>query len=714
MPSNRRGHRRATRTFAGIALLGAACLTYAVIDHVSNPQLLLIEACATAQATTKWIADNLVRQLLEIEGQVHGIAEQLHTGALSRGNIGAACIEQLLKSPGLYGLCPAFEPLEGPERDLFDPYWRRAGHEIIMLDSDDESSDYSIPDPGPIPGARRTHWYHVPMLLERAWVEPYFCLDGETLMVTYGERLLLPGGRAAVMVGDLSLDWLREALSGYPVGRTGYALILSEGQRFIAHPNRRLLGRSMDEVLASPELASASELDVLRWIDANLDEALRDGGALDAGRNRELHATRIDPPGWLLVTVFVPNEVVPTTDAERRSRTAILLATFPLLIGLLGWSVPRRLGAAKVRLIVCALSLMLIVGIGLQWRWSLEFPARQDEADFPVYDDGMTNAVLARLLPSGPPSDVTPAYLHSDWESSERIATGIFIQSARFLGPYNVAVTGYVWQRGGNTERPGVVFPEAEEFTLDHVASEADVDRWYFTADLRQSFDYKTYPVDREQIWIRLWPASFEQGTTLIPDFRAYDGMERDTKPGLEKNFVLEGWDCIGAYFSYRSNSYRVDFGAADYVAHNERPELYFNIDLQRKFIGPFVSDLMPMLVVAVLLFAILMIQTRRDESGLLGFSASTVLSYCSGLFFVLIISHVYVREKLAVPQIIYIEWFYFTMYALLLLLSLNAVQFARGRHMKLFGLDDTEWITLAYWPIALGILFLMTLWTFF
>jgi hypothetical protein len=384
-----------------------------------------------------------------------------------------------------------------------------------------------------------------------------------------------------------------------------------------------------------------------------------------------------------------------------------------VILGLVGLVLPVRLGARRAWCIALILSVLLLLGIGFQWAWSLRYPALHDAEDFPVYDDCTAYATLSRLLPTGPdPVD------HVRLEIDPPIPTGIFVQSAKFLGAYNVEVTGYVWQcfesLDAASSAAGVVFPEAEDTSMTRVASAPKTACWYFEANLRQPFDYTTYPIDRERVWLRIWPADFVDGTTLIPDFRAYDSMDALEKPGLEEDFVLEGWECAGSFFSYRTHSYRVDFGAPDYVAHNDLPELYFNIDLQRKFIGPFVSDIMPMTVVAILLFAILMIQTRRDESGLLGFSASTVLTYCSGLFFVLIISHVYVREKLAVPQIIYIEWFYFTMYALLLLLSLNAVQFARGRHVRLFGLEHSEWVTLTYWPVTLGILFLFTLKTFF
>jgi len=716
MSSGKRNRRRSAVVFLLLALVGAGSLAYTLYDHVRRPSQLLARAQRTAQEMSIEIADAIDWEIREVERQVHDIATRLSSGDLNQSNLRESVLSHLASNAGLYGVAAIYAPASADHPDLYGRYWRRQGSDIILMPLE-EIQDYTLPDPGPSPGAERTHWYHVPLERGIAWIEPYYCPLGETLMVTYGERLALPpeteASRAAVAVGDLSLTRLRELLSRFPVGQTGYAFILSEGDRLIAHPNRDLLGLSLDEILQGAGGAGSSEAAILAQVAANRDPpASTRAPAAVTDNTYDLQAERIERAGWSLITVFSHAEIVPTTVAERRSRTAILLSVFPLVVGLFGSLIPRGYRRTRLLALAAVASLAFIVGIGCLWHWALRYPTEIDSQSFPVFDTSMTNAVLSRLLPDG------PGAVLGDWQSADRIATGVFIQSAKFLGPYNVAVTGYIWQRFEDDRAldkvPGVILPEAEDLTMTRVASSEGFVRWYFEADLRQSFDYASYPIDREHIWIRLWPANFDESVILVPDFAAYDDVARKTKPGLERDFVLEGWACVATHFSYRANSYRSDFGAVDYVAHNNRPELYFNIDLQRKFIGPFVSDLMPMLVVAVLLFAILLIQIRKDESGLLGFSASTVLSYCAGLFFVLIISHVYVREKLAVPQIIYIEWFYFTMYALLLLLSLNAVRFARGRHMKLFGLDYTEWITLAYWPITLGILFLMTLWTFF
>ena len=111
-----------------------------------------------------------------------------------------------------------------------------------------------------------------------------------------------------------------------------------------------------------------------------------------------------------------------------------------------------------------------------------------------------------------------------------------------------------------------------------------------------------------------------------------------------------------------------------------------------------------------ILLFAVLMTKsTDERRAGLLGFSSSMVLEYSAGLFFVLIVSHIYIRQKLAAQGIIYLEYFYFIMYIALLLVSTDSIVFAI-RHSR----DDTPRRSLplaqvAYWPLITGTAFALT-----
>lgn len=158
-----------------------------------------------------------------------------------------------------------------------------------------------------------------------------------------------------------------------------------------------------------------------------------------------------------------------------------------------------------------------------------------------------------------------------------------------------------------------------------------------------------------------------------------------------------------------------IPFGIEGYPRQRAFPELYFNVGLKRDFIDPFISDMIPIVIVAFLVFAVLMISTRQEEQiGLFGFSTSAVLGYCAALFFVLIVSHVHLRETLAARGIIYLEYFYFVMYAAVLVVSTNSILFASSVGPRFIHYKDNLVVKLLYWPTVLGAILGITTYVFY
>ena len=111
-----------------------------------------------------------------------------------------------------------------------------------------------------------------------------------------------------------------------------------------------------------------------------------------------------------------------------------------------------------------------------------------------------------------------------------RIPTGIFLQSFEFLNTNNVEMAGFVWQSYG-PEIPdhvmrGIVLPEAveEAYRAEEVWRVEQDDGteeigWYFSGKFRQNFDYRLYPFDRQDIWLRIWSPEPVEGVIPVPDF---------------------------------------------------------------------------------------------------------------------------------------------------------------------------------------------------
>ena len=213
----------------------------------------------------------------------------------------------------------------------------------------------------------------------------------------------------------------------------------------------------------------------------------------------------------------------------------------------------------------------------------------------------------------------------------------MFIQSIEFTTANDVKVTGYIWQkykRGVHDDiSRGFVLPEAEApvikevynrpligdgakdgllsnislgFTKDDCTKRSlkrhrvgpkgcsQLIGWYFSTSIRQNFTYGAYPFDDQYVWLRLWHKDFDRNVVLVPDLASYKVTEPSALPGIETDFVLPGWSLRDSVFTYRRHGYNTNFGIDDYVGQEAFPALYFNVHINREFLGPFVLPFLP------------------------------------------------------------------------------------------------------------------------
>lgn len=311
-------------------------------------------------------------------------------------------------------------------------------------------------------------------------------------------------------------------------------------------------------------------------------------------------------------------------------------------------------------------------------------------------------------------------------KSKNRIPTGIFLQSLKFNNSSEVNLTGYVWQtqatsfcQGDLSKVPvGFIFPEAIESGnniaprltyCEPINDGREVIGWYFETTLKQRFEYSKYPFDHKTVWVRLWSSSFGQKELLVPDLSAYADTREGSTFGYDKDIVLGHWRLIETFFDYKLNSYNSDFGVFDGGKIDAYPELYFNVVIERHFLNSFVVYILPLSIIACLVFASVMMITKDPErASSFGFSASGVIGVCSGLFFVVLVSQVQIRREFAGTKVVYIEFFYPVMYVTFLAVSVNSYLFAlpnpgNNRILNLIEYEDNLLPKVLYWPLLLG-----------
>ena len=330
-------------------------------------------------------------------------------------------------------------------------------------------------------------------------------------------------------------------------------------------------------------------------------------------------------------------------------------------------------------------------------------------------------------------------YLQENWEDrvvakagnvepTRKIKTGIFIQSLKFFNSTEVNLTGYIWQRYEDGRHDGIkpapgeigfILPEQVDSSFEpreayrQRLAQEEVIGWILEATLRQPFDYATYPFDHKTVWVRLWHKQFSRNIVLVPDFEAYQATGPTDIFGIEEEIVLETWERENTFFDYKLSSYDTDFGISNYVGQQGFPELHYNFVVKRKFENAFIVYLLPLFLVATLLFAALLtISDKAELSERFGFSVSGFIGAASALFFVVMLAHIQLREQFAGSGIVYIEYFYILMYALLVAATANTYIFSLQpkRWCGFILYEDNILVKIAYWPVVLGCLILITL----
>ena len=144
--------------------------------------------------------------------------------------------ERLLRNNDfIYGSGVAFEPdYYRSEGHHFSPYsYRGDDGAICSKQVGGKAYDYHYMD-----------WYQIPKLLDRPyWSEPYYDDGGgEKMMTTYSKPLYDGEGKLyAMLIADLSLEWLTDLVGGIKVFDKSYNLMVSRNASFIVHPNRELI-----------------------------------------------------------------------------------------------------------------------------------------------------------------------------------------------------------------------------------------------------------------------------------------------------------------------------------------------------------------------------------------------------------------------------------------------------------------------------------------
>ncbi|MGK7924471.1 MAG: tetratricopeptide repeat protein [Spirulina sp.] len=630
---------------------------------------------------------------------------------LSSGRLGDASIPELLrkdlqKVPNLARLGAAYKPFAySPDVRLYAPTALRVDREIQFLQAEDLDFNYILP---------QYAWYRNTFNEGPNWGDPYAGPEetpfSELAIGFYTPFSRIVAGQAkprGVIFAEYSLNQLKAVMSSLDIGKTGYGFLVSDSGIFLSHPNGDLIDGKTNLL----DLARAQDnAEFLALVEKALTGEQVEGNFTDeiTGQRAWLLLQPIALNGWAVGVVFLEEELLPDTGTVRQKIIWISLAyaIFLIFASIVLLRVDR---GQKQNLWASSIfaSIILIAKIGLVWNLAL----------------ANRNYVSARNLLLSP-AEVTKAVAgpiktaqQAGKDAPVQIPTGVFIQSMDFQSANEVFVTGYIWQKYHKGVDPaiarGVIFPDAidsndVEVREEYRYQEDDIEviGWYFETSLHQNFRFDSYPFDEKDITLRIWPAEWDKTVILKPDLASYEVINPRSKPGLDADIDLLGWNIQDSFFEYRLRTYNANFGHEGVNIGAGIPELYFTVVAKRAFIGPFVSKIGPQFVVLSLLFAMLLI-SDRDK-------AMEIIAACSAFIFIVILDQISVREQVVSKGLIYFEYFYLIIYLFIFLVAINAILLLVKPNFALIRYKDNLVSKVSFWPSLLALLLLVTIFVFY
>jgi hypothetical protein len=661
------------------------------------------------------------------------LADELSTKKMTKKEI-----EQRLQQKPIevFGFGVAFTPYSyDTQTRLYAPYFLETGDTFQLIDIQ-SLYDYTQPE---------YKWFHRPLAQGAGFGSPYLGKTSKTVLIEYAVPFYDPNDTSTtrkpigIVFANQSVDHLNHILSSLYLGQTGYWFLVSDTGIILAHPQRSfaLEQKSLTD-LAMIKNDKIFEK-IAKKITKNKPIFMTYNNEV-TGASSWLFGEKIKETGWTLFRVYDRSEITLSqlvsnqqfSDFERQHimhySFYALLAAFLLTIAIATLFSDTYIVLWTTTFII---SILLALYLVFLWCVAARYPDYRYEEGVVENKKGLLNfiqkiktnntAVTASDSESTQKNsslNTAPLVLANTKNDIALIPTGIFISDFKFKSEDQIDIIGYVWQKYTKEIHDhlnrGFMLPQSSGIKIKKVHETTDGNTqtiiWHIQGTLNQDLSYTRYPFDVKDIEIEIWHQDFNQRIMLIPDLDAYDLINPSSLPGISTDAYLEGWNLQGSYFGYISHRYRTDFGMYTKGAFgiNQRidrsliPELYFNVMVKRSLIDTFTEDLLPLAVIALLLFMILITSMEQSYS---------ILGSCASVFFGTVFSQLHFREKVPAYQLVYFECFYLVMYILILAIVAISLLYILKVNIRFIQYRNNIISQLLFWPVTFASLIIITFW---
>lgn len=673
----------------------ASCYSVFSINNKQNKYRN--EALSQVQQQTKNASIAINEKLEVIRKEVDQFAQEV-SQLTSTEELNSILKKEFEENPQLFSLNITLKPyFLGDDIQYFSPYYERLGG----LDNFFELDGYDS-------GASDFTWYSRPLSEGAIWTEPYYEKVNDVLMTTYSVPFSLPNitnsdELVGVIPSDVSLNYLTEALKKLDLGLGGYGMLFTQSGSLISHPIFSYVRglNTLDSLVNLPEFDFLNV--VPKCFDPELDYAFYNGEVLLDDEDF-VACTKVPQTDWILITRMSADMFGLHQDELRKGYIkSVLLITVSVCLIILIMTQQRFLTAAQDNILI---SSALIVAAILVLYFAKTLGQTQNKDITVITNQSQRAAFIENIVKQ---VNETRA------EQPIFVPTGLTINSIEFVTAQNIHATGVVWQHYSpdilDVLNPGVIFPKAihQEFRpiYQHATDEGDVVwGWEFEATLREQFKYGKYPFDGKDIYLPIKHIDYTSNVVLTPDLEAYAKIASKDNPAVANNLVLEEWQLSHSYFNYREMDSNANFGLNTFNNDAFKPTLSYNLHLEREFISPFVTALLPVIVMMCLLYACIvsMPHTQYDE----------LRNNITAVIFTILLAHYSIRQHLQIDEVVYLEMFYFLLYvvASVFMFLSHSYYVAKSNNEPYKGYE--RWAINTYWPVISSMILVTSIWTYY
>jgi hypothetical protein len=561
-----------------------------------------------------------------------------------------------------------------------------------------------------------TAWYTAAKTTRPQWLDPLYDASLRKAVTTYVVPIFKYDREnhtkefIGVFAIDIGVDYLDTLVESTLLQKNSYLILVTRSGMILAHPTDEYAqqGKTLFDLASTPGNKAFISLGnkIARVSDGSMTFTIQN--ALYK-RCKAIFST-IPHMNWVLIIVGPEKaDVIPTMEI-RHLLIHLMLALIALCTGIAALAFGLYHGTPRALwLTASACALFILTGICTIWAFGII------SVEDHLYHTNIVDSEIALNQFLGLQKKTNPVFYKHD---TRFIPTGLYLYNVTLetTNP-NMTVNGHIWQkfdvtRDADLVKELVVFNAMEQSfdkVYDTIEGNTQIIGWRFSAKIKGNFDYTRYPFDQQNLVFALGHKDYVKNVILVPDFAAFTGM-RSAHAEIDPSTNTTPWRISSTYSFYELTHFDTNFGIKDYTHQTDFPTLCFNISVRRDFLYPFLASVLPIAIILLVAFSILIIIGLSKQNTDL---ASLELSLCSGLLFATILSHQTFQRSVEASQLTYFEYFYFWVYTLIILITINGLLYSLNRGGFFINYNQNIIARLIFWPVTMG-MFLVTTLLFF